>query len=91
MGMPTSLSSSPRATHVPATLEQGAALPSRTRHRIDDLRRIRGEFIEMPGLTLTIAQAARLWHLDPQDCKALLERLIADGFLKCHHESYSRS
>ena len=29
------------------------------------LHRIRGEFREMPGLKLTIAQAARLWQLDP--------------------------
>ena len=26
--------------------------------------RIRGEFLEMPGLRLTSAQAARLWHVD---------------------------
>jgi hypothetical protein len=46
------------------------------------LRRIRGEFREMPGLKLTIAQAARLWHLDPASCSQLLDALVVDGLLK---------
>jgi hypothetical protein len=28
------------------------------------LRRIRGEYLEMPGLCLTLAQAQRLWGLE---------------------------
>ena len=28
------------------------------------LRRAQAEFLEMPGLKLTVAQAARLWHFD---------------------------
>ena len=28
------------------------------------LGRIRGEYLEMPGLKLTLAQAQRLWGLD---------------------------
>ena len=33
--------------------------------RIDQmLQRIQGEFVEMPGLRLTAAQAQRLWGLD---------------------------
>ena len=33
--------------------------------RMDDvLQRIQGEFVEMPGLRLTAAQAQRLWGLD---------------------------
>jgi hypothetical protein len=45
------------------------------------LDRIRGEFLEMPGLRLTRAQAQRLWGLDEQLCTSLLERLIKDRFL----------
>jgi hypothetical protein len=30
----------------------------------DLLNRVRGEYAEMPGLTLTLAQAQRLWGLD---------------------------
>ena len=62
-----------------------------TLFRIDALQRIRGEYLEMPGLTLTIAQAARLWGLDSDLCRDLLDRLVTDGFLKCRHDSYSRS
>jgi hypothetical protein len=43
--------------------------------------RIRGEFREMPGMRLSFDQAARLWALDRPTCAALLERLVAVGFL----------
>jgi hypothetical protein len=46
------------------------------------LHRIRGEFLEMPGLHLTLPQAARLWHLDVDTCDRALRTLIADGFLR---------
>ena len=45
------------------------------------LRRICGEYLEMPGLRLTRAQAQRLWGLDEQTCLQLLELLIDQGFL----------
>ncbi len=50
---------------------------------LDDetLRRIRGEFLEMPGLRLTPAQAQRLWALDRSTCEALLARLVDAHFL----------
>ena len=49
---------------------------------IDDvLRRVQGEFLEMPGLRLTEPQARRLWGLDPVSCSALLEALIDAKFL----------
>ena len=43
------------------------------------LQRIRGEFREMPGLKLTIAQAARLWQLDPASSREFLDALVMDG------------
>ena len=43
--------------------------------------RVRGEFREMPGLTLTLAQAGRLWSLDPATCSDVLSQLVASGFL----------
>ena len=46
------------------------------------LHRIRGEFLEMPGLHLTLSQAARLWHLDPNTCQIALRALIDAGFLR---------
>jgi hypothetical protein len=43
--------------------------------------RVRGEFREMPGLTLTLAQARRLWSLDADTCNEVLTQLVASGFL----------
>jgi hypothetical protein len=49
---------------------------------IDELiERVYGEFVEMPGLRLTLPQAKRLWDLDEQTCVRLLERLVEFGFL----------
>ena len=45
------------------------------------LRRIRSEFHEMPGLCLTVPQAARLWNLDRETSEAALTVLVADGYL----------
>lgn len=45
------------------------------------LTRIRGEFLEMPGLRLTLQQAQRLWGLDRNTCVCLLDTLIDSGFL----------
>lgn len=45
------------------------------------LQRIRGEFVEMPGLTLDERQAARLWHLERPLTAALLGRLVESRFL----------
>jgi hypothetical protein len=45
------------------------------------LRRVQGEFLDMPGLRLTVAQARRLWGLDAASCDALLSALIDANFL----------
>ena len=47
----------------------------------DALRRVQGEYIEMPGLRLTTAQAQRLWGLDRSACDALLGTLVEAKFL----------
>jgi hypothetical protein len=47
----------------------------------DVVRRIRGEYLEMPGLRLTAAQARRLWRLDESSCDAVLGALVDDRFL----------
>jgi hypothetical protein len=48
----------------------------------DVLRRVRGEFSEMPGLRLTMAQAQRLWGIDHDSCHALLGALVDAKFLR---------
>ena len=45
------------------------------------LRRIKSEFVEMPGLRLTGAQAQRLWGLEPDFCEAILGALVDAKFL----------
>ena len=43
--------------------------------------RIRGEFIEMPALKLSLQQACRLWSLSATACREALDALRAEGFL----------
>jgi DNA-binding IclR family transcriptional regulator len=46
------------------------------------LCRIRGEYLEMPGLRLTHQQAQRLWGLDQHTCGRLLDVLVEAKFLR---------
>lgn len=48
----------------------------------DLLERVRAEFIEQPGLCLTEAQAARLWHMDSSTCVRVLNALTEGAFLR---------
>jgi hypothetical protein len=56
-------------------------LASREVHVYDVLRRVKGEYTQMPGLSLTAAQAQRLWGLDREICDALLGALVDARFL----------
>ena len=64
-----------------------AALPPFT-HDLDAL--IRAEYLEMPGLCLTVAQAARLWNANPDDCSQMLDALTRAGFLYRSKDQYLR-
>lgn len=44
--------------------------------------RVRSEFIEMPGLRLTPAQAARLWGMDDAACHHVISALVRSAFLR---------
>jgi len=55
--------------------------PEQVRATEETLRRVQGEFLEMPGLRLTEAQARRLWGLDAASCGALLGALVDAKFL----------
>jgi hypothetical protein len=46
------------------------------------VERIVGEYFEMPGLSLTIEQACRLWGFDAATCRRLTEMLIGRGVLR---------
>jgi hypothetical protein len=45
------------------------------------LTRIRGEYLEMPGLRLTPAQAQRLCGVEPMLCTMVLDALVDAKFL----------
>jgi hypothetical protein len=36
----------------------------------------------MPGLALTLPQAARLWNATPDECSAVVEAMVRSGFLR---------
>jgi hypothetical protein len=46
------------------------------------VERVRCEFLEMPGLRLTMPQAARLWGLDLPSCEAVVDALVRCEFLQ---------
>jgi hypothetical protein len=45
------------------------------------MQRVQAEYREMPGLCLTLDQACRLWALDRDTCRRVLEALVAEGFV----------
>jgi hypothetical protein len=62
-------------------------------HDVDVWReRIRAEYLEMPGLHLTIRQAQRLWGLDELTCATVLAALEHEKFLhRTSEETYART
>ncbi len=46
------------------------------------VRRVRAEFDEVPGMCLTLAQAARLFDLDIVVCGRILAELMETGLLR---------
>ena len=53
--------------------------------------RIVAEYLEMPGLSVTIPQGSRLWNLDRPRCATLLDALLAAGFLRRSGDTYLRA
>jgi len=45
------------------------------------MTRVRAEYREMPGLSLTAPQAARLWGMQLSLCESVLDRLVIEGML----------
>ena len=55
------------------------------------LLRIQTEYVEMPDLKLTARQAQRLWSLDPETCRAVLDTMVQEAFLRrTPHAQYVR-
>ena len=45
------------------------------------VERVRREFSDMRGLSPTLAQARRLFHLTDQECGEIVAQLLHEGFL----------
>lgn len=58
---------------------------------VDLLARIYGEYSEMPGLQLTLPQAARLWNVEQAQAAQILETLVDAEFLRCVRGAYVRA
>lgn len=63
-------------------LRARAARQDREMEHDDLVRRVRAEFLEMPGLRLTPRQATRLWGLEHEQCQAVIALLIGSAFLR---------
>jgi hypothetical protein len=59
---------------------------------IEDVRdRLRAEFLEMPGLCLTLGQVQRLCGVERTICQPALEMLVAEAFLRAKEDGqYAR-
>ena len=58
---------------------------------VEWIERVRAEYLEMPGLSLTRWQMRRLWLLDATVCDAVVDALVAADFLRrCPNDTYVR-
>jgi hypothetical protein len=57
----------------------------------DVLARLRGEYLEMPGLRLTAEQVQRLCGIERMLCQSILDRLVDGAFLSVNPDgTYAR-
>jgi hypothetical protein len=55
------------------------------------LERVRGEYLEMPGLNLTSDQVQRLCGIEPTMCERVLKALVEASFLRLRSDgTYAR-
>jgi hypothetical protein len=69
------------------TLSSLVCRPSRQLDASDE-RRILAEFTEVPGLRLTVAQAARVFHIHYPECGQILRELVRSGDLWTDGQTY---
>jgi hypothetical protein len=82
----------PRSLHVPLRPHRIPSLLRTPVHHPADqklVERVRREFSDMRGLSPTIAQARRLFHLADDECLEIFAQLVLEGFLDlCADERY---
>ena len=81
-----------RSLHVPL---RPLRVPSLVRTPVHDpadqklVERVRREFSDMRGLSPTLAQARRLFHLADDECLEIFAQLLQEGFLDlCRDDRY---
>jgi hypothetical protein len=57
-------------------------IPARNRTLEALMSQVKAEYAEMPGLSVTLSQAQRLWAVDKPTCEEVFSRLIASGVLR---------
>lgn len=67
------------------------ALLDRTDVSVDLQHRVVGEYVYLPGLCLTVPQAARLFAVSHSDSRQALERLVEAAFLQRDGACYVRT
>jgi hypothetical protein len=50
------------------------------------MKRVLGEYREMPGLALTLDQARRLWGCDEVTCRRVVDALVTRHDLRWSHD-----
>lgn len=45
-------------------------------------RQVQAEYAEMPGLSVTLSEAQRLWNLDRATCEGVFRALVLGGYLR---------
>ena len=73
----------PRDLHVPLTPLKITSLRRPDRQPADQklVERVRREFCDMRGLSPTMPQARRLFHLAQDECFEIFAQLLVEGFL----------
>lgn len=64
------------------TLTHATMQPYPGPHEAAQMQRIRAEYVDMPGLNLTVAQAARLWGVSIGHAERLLSEMVDERFLE---------
>jgi hypothetical protein len=85
------LSFTPRTLDVPIAPLHIRSLQRPARRCADQklVERVRREFSDMRGLSLTMAQARRLFHVAHRECHQIFAQLLQEGFLdRCADERY---
>lgn len=70
--------------------EQSPRVPRiEPRDEHDLCARVQAEFLEMPGLTLTLPQASRLFSIEPTRCERVLGALVHAGHLATDGKAFA--